>query len=184
VTEGEVFDLVFNTSQGVERMAAASKLDKGARADFCRSAVGVAVRTGVPRADVSTVEGLKAALLNSQSIAISSGASGRYIEQLFVKLGVAEQVKQKTKQPPSGAQIGEMLARGEAELGFQQVSELIHASGIQYLGSLPVELQNYTVWSAGVHASAPQPSIANTFLKTLGDSKSALALRNAGLEPM
>ena len=106
------------------------------------AAVAMAVRTGLPRPDVSSVNALRATLLEAQSIANSSGASGRYLEQPFQKLGVAEQIKHKVKQPPSGAQISEMLARGEADLGFQQVTELMHAKGIDYLGPLPAEVQN------------------------------------------
>ena len=184
VAEGEVFDVVVNTAPGVDRMAAEGKLVSGSRTDFSRSAVAVAVRAGLPRPDVSSVGALKTTLLEAQSIAISSGASGRYLEQLFQKLGVAEQIKHKIKQPPSGAQIGDMLARGEVDLGFQQVTELMHGKGFQYLGPLPAEVQNYTVWAAGVHASAPQAEAAAAFSRALKAPASAAALRLHGLEPM
>lgn len=172
VAEGEVFDVVVNTASGVDRMAADGKLVSGSRKDFSRSAVAVAARAGLPRPDVSSAVALKAALLDAQSIAISSGASGRYLEQLFQKLGVAEQIKPKIKQPPSGAQIGDMLARGEADLGFQQVTELLHGQGFQYLGPLPAELQNYTVWASGVHSSAPQADAARAFSRALAEPAS------------
>jgi molybdate transport system substrate-binding protein len=184
IDAGEVFDVVVNTSEGVERMATAGKVVAGSRSDFARSAVAVAVRAGLPRPDVSSEAGLKAALLEAQSIAISSGASGRYLERLFQRLGVAEQIKAKVKQPPSGAQIGDMLARGEADLGFQQVTELMHAKGFQYLGPLPAELQNYTVWSAGVHGSAPQAEAARAFSQALRGPGAGEAMRKTGLEPM
>ena len=105
VAEGEVFDVVVNTASDVDRMAADGKLVSGSRTDFSRSAVAAAARAGLPRPDVSSVSALKAALLDAQSIAISSGASGRYLEQLFQRLGVAEQIRGRLKQPPSGAQI-------------------------------------------------------------------------------
>jgi molybdate transport system substrate-binding protein len=146
--------------------------------------VAVALRAGLPRPDVSSVSGLKAALLDAQSIAISSGASGRYLEQMFQKLGVAEQIKHKIKQPPSGAQIGDMLARGEADLGFQQVTELIHGQGFQYLGPLPAELQNYTVWASGIHSSAPQADAARAFSRALAAPASGAAIRKSGMDPM
>jgi molybdate transport system substrate-binding protein len=184
VADGEVFDVVVNTATGVDRMAAEGKLVNGSRTDFCRSAVAVAARSGLPRPDLSSVAALKAALLGAQSIAISSGASGRYLEQLFVKLGVAEQVKGKIRQPPSGAQIGDMLARGEADLGFQQVPELVHAKGLQYLGPLPDELQNYTVWAAGVHSDAPQADAAQAFSRALVAAESGPAIRKAGMDPL
>jgi molybdate transport system substrate-binding protein len=184
VAEGEVFDVVVNTASGVDRMAADGKLVSGSRTDFSRSGVAAAARAGLPRPDVSSVSALKAALLDAQSIAISSGASGRYLEQLFQKLGVAEQIKSKIKQPPSGAQIGDMLARGEADLGFQQVTELMHGQGFQYLGPLPAELQNYTVWASGVHTSAPQADAARAFSRALAAAASGAAIRKSGMEPM
>jgi len=184
VAEGEVFDVVVNTAAGVDRMAADGKLVGGSRTDFSRSAVAAAVRAGLPRPDVSSAGALKAALLDAQTIAISSGASGRYLEQLFQKLGVAEQIKHKIRQPPSGAQIGDMLARGEADLGFQQVTELMHAKGFQYLGPLPAELQNYTVWAAGVHSGAPQAEAARAFSRALAAPESAAAMRKHGMEPL
>ena len=109
---------------------------------------------------------------------------GRYLEELFQKLGVSEQIKSKIKQPPSGAQIGKMLARGEADLGFQQVTELIHAKGFEYLGTLPAEVQNYTVWSAAVHAQASNAKAAGAFVKALAASTAAPELRKTGLEPV
>jgi molybdate transport system substrate-binding protein len=184
VAEGEVFDVVVNTAAGVDRMAADGRLLAGSRTDFSRSAVAVAARAGLPPPDVSSVAALKAALLDAQSIAISSGASGRYLEQLFQKLGVAEQIRPRIKQPPSGAQIGDMLARGEADLGFQQVTELVHGKGFQYLGPLPAEVQNYTVWAAGVHADAPQAEAARAFSRALLAPESAAAISRTGMEPM
>lgn len=184
VAEGEAFDVVVNTAAGVDRMVAEGKLASGSRVDFSRSAVAVAARAGLPRPDVSSVGALKTALLEAQAIAISSGASGRYLEQLFQKLGVADQIKHKIKQPPSGAQIGDMLARGEADLGFQQVTELMHGKGFQYLGPLPAEVQNYTVWAAGVHSSAAQADTARAFSRALAAPESAPAIRKYGLDPM
>jgi len=184
VAEGEVFDVVFNTSTGIDRLATAGMLSAGSKRDFSRSAVAVAATTGIAPPDVSTVDGLRQALLKAQSIAISSGASGRYLEQLFQKLGVAEQIKHKIVQPPSGGQIGDLLARGEAELGFQQVTELMHAKGFQYLGPLPIEVQNYTIWSAAVHSSSKESAAASAFIDAIVAPQSAPAIRSSGMEPM
>jgi molybdate transport system substrate-binding protein len=183
VGDGESFDVVVTTAQAVDRLTADGRLAAGSRMDFSRSAVAAAVRAGLPRPDISTVEGLRKALLGADSIAISSGASGRYLEQLFQKLGVADQVKPKLRQPPSGAQIGELLARGDADLGFQQVTELVHASGISYLGPLPAEVQNYTVWAAGLHVNAAQPDAARAFMRALAAPDAAAAIRRTGMEP-
>jgi molybdate transport system substrate-binding protein len=184
VTEGEVFDVVVTTAPGVDRLAADGRLVAGTRTDFSRSAVAAAVRAGLPRPDISTVDGLRKALLAADSIAISSGASGRYLEQLFQRIGVADQIKHKIKQPPSGAQIGDLLAKGDADLGFQQVTELVHAKGVDYLGPLPAELQGYTVWAAGLHASAPQPDAARAFMRALAAPEAAAAIRRSGMDPM
>lgn len=184
VGEGEVYDVVLTTSAGIDRLAGAGKLDATSKTDFSRSAVAAAIRTGLPRPDISTVDGLKKALLDAKSIAISSGASGRYLEDLFQKLGVSGEIRPKIKQPPSGAQIGDMLARGEADLGFQQVTELIHAKGFEYLGTLPAEVQNYTVWSAAVHVQAADGNAARAFVRALTAPASAPELRKTGLEPV
>ena len=184
VADGEAFDVVVNTGSGIDRFAADGRVVAGTRTDFARSAVGVAVRAGLPRPDVSSVDGLRRALLEARSVAISSGASGRYLEQLFERLGVAEAVRAKLRQPPSGAQIGELLARGDADLGFQQVTELLHAKGVDYLGPLPAEVQNHTVWSAGLHAASSAAAPARELLQALAAPTAAAALRATGLEPM
>jgi molybdate transport system substrate-binding protein len=99
-------------------------------------------------------------------------------------LGIVNQVQSKIRQPPSGAQIAELLARGEVELGFQQTSELQHASGVEYLGPLPAGLQSYTIWSGGAHSAANDAAASRTFLNTLMSSDSATAIRKAGMDPM
>jgi molybdate transport system substrate-binding protein len=184
IAAGEVFDVVLNTAQNIDRQAADEKLVAGSRTDFAKSGVGVAVRAGLPRPDVSTVAGLREALLNAGSIAISSGPSGRHLESLFRRLDVSDQIKHKIKQPPSGAQIGDLLARGDAELGFQQISELLHAPGVDFLGPLPAEIQNYTVWSAGVHVSSPSPDIGRAFIEALGSPEALSSIKKTGMAPM
>jgi len=184
VSDGEIFDVVINTATGIDRLAKDARLVAASRRDLARSAVAVAVKEGVARPDVSTVEGLRQVLLKAESIAISSGASGRYLEQLFQKLGVAEQIKHKIKQPPSGAQIGDLLARGEVELGFQQVTELVHAKGFQYLGPLPAEVQAYTIWSVAIHTGSKEAETAAAFINAISSPQSAAAIRSSGMEPM
>lgn len=182
VVDGEAFDVVVNTATTVERFTAENRLVPGTRTDFARSGVAAAVRSGTPRPDISSVDGLRRALLAAPSIAISSGASGRYLEQLFQRLGVADQIRERLRQPPSGAQIAELIARGDAELGFQQVTELRHAKGIDYLGPLPAEVQSYTVWSAARHPAAGQADAAAAFLRALLAPASAEAVRASGME--
>ena len=184
VTEGEIVDVVVNAAQNIDRLIADGKLAQGSRTDFARSSIGAAVAPYAERPDISSIEGLKSALLSAKSIVISSGTSGRYLSDLFVKLGVSEQIKTKVRQSPSGAQIGDLLAAGEAELGFQQVSELVHVKGIQFLGPLPAALQNYTTYSGAAHSQAAQPQAARSFLKALKQPETAAAVRKSGMEPL
>jgi molybdate transport system substrate-binding protein len=184
VGDGEVFDVVLNTPQNLDTLAKANKIVPGTRVDFAKSGIGVAVPAGRSRPDVSNEEALRKALLEAKSIGISSGPSGRYLAQLFQRLGIANQVQSKIKQPPSGVQIAELLSSGQAELGFQQISELQHASGVEYLGPLPAGLQSYTIWSGGVHSAANDAAAGRTFLNTLTSSDSAATIRKAGMDPM
>ncbi len=183
VTEGEPFDVVLNTDRNVERLTAEGRLVAGSRVDFARSGIGVAVRAGLPPPDVSTVEALRQSVLDARSVAISSGASGRYLETLFQRLGIWEQVRAKMRQPPSGAQIGDLLVRGDADLGFQQVTELLHAPGVQFLGPLPAAVQHDTVWSAGVHRGCAVPDACGAFVRALAAPQSSAAIRKTGMEP-
>ena len=184
ITEGEVADIVVNAAQNIERLTTEGKLSQGSRTDFARSSIGVAVAPSARRPDVSSIEGLKSALLGAKSIVISSGTSGRYLSDLFNRLGVGEQIKAKIKQPPSGAQIGDLLAAGEAELGFQQVSELLHVKGIQFLGQIPAEIQSYTIYSGAAHSQSSQSEAALAFLKVLRQPGTAAIVRKSGMEPL
>jgi molybdate transport system substrate-binding protein len=184
ISDGEVVDVVINASQNIDRLTAEGKLSLERRTDFARSSIGVAVTLSAPNADLSSINGLKSALLSAKSIVISSGTSGRYLSELFVRLGISEQVSAKLIQPPSGTQIGDILAANEAELGFQQVSELIHVKGIRYLGRLPTEIQSYTLYSGAMHALAPQPEVAREFLNLLRSAEIAAAINKSGMDPM
>jgi len=122
-------------------------------------------------------------VLAAKSVAYSSGPSGFYLADLFRNMGIAEQIKDKVKQTPSGVQVGEVVARGEAELGFQQVSELLHLKGIRYLGPLPAEIQHVTVFSAGLHIAAPSPDPAKALVRFLTAPEAAGSIERSGMEP-
>jgi molybdate transport system substrate-binding protein len=184
IADGEVVDVVVNAAQNIERQSKEGKLTGTTRTDFARSGIGVAVPGSAAKVDVSTADALKAALLSARSIVVSSGTSGRHMVEVFAKLGVGEQVKAKTRQPPSGAQIADFLASGEAELGFQQVSELLHAKGIHFLGPLPADLQNYTIYSAAIHASAPNADAGLALLAALRSPAAQVVVRASGMDPI
>lgn len=184
VAEGEVVDVVVNAAQNIERQSKDGRLIRETRTDFARSGIGVAVPASAARIDVSTAETLKAALLSSEAILVSSGTSGRHMVEVFARLGVGEQLKAKTKQPPSGAQIADFLAAGEADIGFQQISELLKAKGILYLGPVPAELQNYTIYSAAMHASAANHDAAKALLETFRQPAVQSVVRASGMEPI
>lgn len=183
VSDGEVVDIVFNSAINVDKLILAGKLVPGSRADFAKSGVGVAVRSGLPKSDISSSDAVKRAVLAAQSVAYSSGPSGFYVADLFKRMGIADQIKDKVRQPASGVQIGELLARGEADLGFQQVSELLHVKGIDYLGPLPADIQNITIFSAGLHTAAPAPDAARALLQYLTSPEAGTAIKKMGMEP-
>jgi molybdate transport system substrate-binding protein len=183
IADGEVVDVVIIAAPNIDRLIQAGKLTAGSRADVARSGIGVAVRSGLPRPDVSSGEAVRNAVLAARSVAYSSGPSGFYLADLFTKMGIAEQIRDKVKQPASGVQVGELVARGEADLGFQQVSELLHVKGIDYLGPLPPDIQSVTVYSAGLHVAAPAPEAARALVRFLTAPEAGPVIRKIGMEP-
>ena len=126
---------------------------------------------------------MKKTLLAAKSIGYSTGPSGVYVVSVFEKMGIADQVKGKLKQTPSGVFVGTLIANGETEIGFQQISELVHFDGIDYVGPLPGDLQRMTMFSAAVHAGAKQPEEAKALVKFLTAPAAAPIIKKHGLEP-
>jgi molybdate transport system substrate-binding protein len=183
VSGGEIVDIVIIAAPNIDKLILEGKLVAGSRADFAKSGVGVAVRTGLPKPDISSGEAVKRAVLAAKSVAYSSGPSGFYLADLFKKMAIDDQIKEKVKQSASGVQVGELVARGEADLGFQQVSELLHVKGIDYLGPLPADIQNITVYSTGLHTTAPAPDAAKALLKVLTAPEAGPIIKKNGMEP-
>ncbi len=183
IRDGEVVDVVLIAAPNVDRLIAEGALAAAGRADVAKSGVGIALRTGLPRPDVSSGEAVKAAVLAARSVAYSAGPSGFYIAELFQRMGIADQIRDKVRITPSGVQVGEVIASGGADLGFQQVSELAHLPGIQYLGPLPPEIQHFTVFAAALHARAPAPDAAEALTRFLTSPEAAAAIRRSGMEP-
>jgi molybdate transport system substrate-binding protein len=150
-----------------------------------RSAIGVAVRAGAPKPDLSTVDALKRTLLQAKSIAYSASVSGDYLTtELYQRLGIADQVMSKSRRIEGGERVGAVVARGEAEIGFQQISELLPVPGIDHVTPLPPEVQKVSIFSAGVARSTRDADAAHAVIKFLVSPEAARAIANSGLEPI
>jgi molybdate transport system substrate-binding protein len=181
---GEIdIDLVILDAGSIDELTRAGKLVPGSRVDFAKSRIGVAVRAGAPRPDIGSIDALKRSLLSAKSIAYSRSLSGVHVADLFQKWGLAGQLRPKVRQPAPGEFVGEMVARGEAEIGFQQISELVHIAGIDFVGPIPAEIQLVTVVSGSVHAGARQPGAAGAWMKFLASPAAAPVLKKNGLDP-
>jgi len=180
---GESFDLIIMAAPAIDEQIKLGKAVAGSRVDFAKSGTGVAVRKGAPRPDIGSVETLRKTLLSAKSIGYSTGPSGVYMLTVFEKLGVADQIKGKLKQTPSGVFVGTLIASGETEIGFQQIAELVHFPGVDYVGPLPGELQRMTVFSLGTHAGARHAAAAKELVKFLTAPAASGVIRKHGLEP-
>jgi molybdate transport system substrate-binding protein len=180
---GEVVDLVIMSSTGIDELIKQGKLAAGSRVDLVRSGIGVAVRAGAPKPDLGSSDALKRALLAAKSVAYSTGPSGVYITALLQRLGIADELKARIRIAPSGQPVGELIARGDAEIGFQQISELLPVAGIDYVGPLPAEIQHITVFSGGIHTGAREQEAAKALLKFLTAPAAVPVIKQKGLEP-
>jgi|SRR6185312_693941 molybdate transport system substrate-binding protein len=183
IAAGEVYDVVIVGGPVVDAFIQQGRVVPGSRTDLMKSGVGVAVRAGGAKPDIRSSEALKRTVLAAKSIGYSSGPSGDYVITLVQRMGIADQVKPKMKQVPSGARISTMIESGEVEIGFQQISELIHEKGINYLGPLPAEIQKITVFSAGLHTDANEPEAAKALVKALRSPDAATVIKAHGMEP-
>jgi molybdate transport system substrate-binding protein len=183
IAAGETYDLIIMAGPAIDDYVKAGKVVPGSRVDLAKSGVGVGVRAGAPKPDIGSTEALKKALLAAKSIGYSTGPSGVFIVTLFQRLGVADAVARKLKQTPTGVFVGSIIANGEVEIGFQQVSELAHFDGVDFVGPLPPEVQQTTVFSGGIQVGAKEMDAARALVKFLTAPTSAPAYRNRGLEP-
>ena len=179
---GETYDLVISSSKSLDDLIKQGKIATSPPVKLAQSGIGIAVRKGAARPDVSTADAFRRAIMAAKTVGFSTGPSGVYLAGLFERMGIGDAVKAKTRQVPSGMTVGPIIASGEAEIGFQQVSELAHVDGVDYIGPLPAELQNITVFSAGVHASAPHPDAAKALVAFLTTPAAAGVMRAHGLE--
>ena len=181
---GEPADVVILAREALDDLVAKGKVVKGSQVDLVRSAIGMAVRAGAPKPDIGSVEALTRTLLNAKSIAYSASASGTYLStELFPRLGVWDAIKNKSRRIES-ERVGTIVARGEAEIGFQQVSELLPIAGIDYVGPLPEAVQRVTIFSAGIAAGAKNVEAARALIRYLSSPAVEAAIRKTGLDPV
>jgi molybdate transport system substrate-binding protein len=185
VQMGQAFDVVILGSDVIDKLIAEGHLLAGSRVDLVTSPIAVAIKSGALHADISSANALKDSLLNASSISYSTGPSGVYLAQLFQKMGIAEDIKAKTIVPAPGVPVGSLVAKGEAEIGFQQRSELIHLEGIEVLGNLPDEVAYITTFSAGIPAaSSPASREAVAQFLSFANSEQTVPLKQSqGMSP-
>ncbi|HEY1235876.1 MAG TPA: substrate-binding domain-containing protein [Candidatus Binatia bacterium] len=154
-------------------------------APLARSAIGMAVRAGAPKPDIATVDALVSTLLRARSIAYSASVSGDYLTQeLLQRLGIADRVLPKCRRIEGGERVGAVIARGDAEIGFQQLSELLPVPGIDHITALPAEVQKVSVFSAGIAASSTDSDAARSVIDFLASPEAVEAIKESGLEPI
>lgn len=183
VQAGEAFDVVVLASDAIDKLLDSGHLLSGSRVDLVRSGVSVAVPAGAARPDLSSEAALRAAVLAAPSLGYSTGPSGTALLELFERWGVAQAVAPRLKQAPPGVPVAALVARGDVALGFQQLSELLNAPGIEVVGPLPAPVQIVTTFSGALCAATRQPEAARALLDYMASPACADAKRRQGMEP-
>ena len=184
LARGEKFDILILSGDGLETLVRQGHVQPGSRYDLARSIIGASVKKGTPKPDISTVAGLRQALLNAKSVAYSASASGTYIStEMFKRLGVEEQMKTKARRIFS-ERVGAVVARGDAELGFQQVSELLPFKELDFIGPIPDELQQTIFFSGGVTVNSANAEAARHLMQFMASKAAASIVASTGMEPV
>jgi molybdate transport system substrate-binding protein len=183
IEAGEIFDVAILTAPMIDDLIRQRKIAAGTVSNVARSGVGVAVRAGAPKPDIGTVEAFKRTLLDVKSVAYTTeGASGVHFASVLQRLRIADAVNAKSKTQPGGA-VAELVARGEAELAVQQISELLPVAGTEVVGPFPPELQNFTLFTAGLAGAGKAREGARALVKFLTAPSIAAVLKAKGMEP-
>ena len=180
---GEPTDLVALASKVMESLERESHIVKGSIKDFARSAIAIAVPAGAPRPEVESEEAVRSAVSDARRVCYSTGPSGDHLKALCEKWGLTETALQRALVAPPGVPVASLVARGEADLGFQQLSELIGQPGIEIAGPLPPEIQAVTVFSAGVSVASRDPETAKAFVAYLASAEASATIVRHGMEP-
>ena len=182
---GEVVDIVIVAEAVLRQFITEGLVLSEGHAPIARSGIGMAVRAGAPRPDISSPDALRRTLLEAASIGYSASVSGQYVTtELYQRLGIADRALPKSRLIGGGERVGAVVARGEVEIGFQQMSELLPVPGIDHITPLPPELQKVSSFAAGVAASSPDPALGRKVIGFLASPEADQAIRNSGLEPV
>jgi molybdate transport system substrate-binding protein len=182
LARGEPADVLIMVGDALDGLAGQGKVVAATRTDLANSRIGLSVRAGAPKPDISTVEAFRRTLLQARSIAYSDSASGVYVStEMFARMGIADQVGPKARKIVA-ERVGAVVARGDAELGFQQISELLPVAGAQFVGPIPAELQKVTVFSAGVASASKEPQKARALIAFLASPAARPTILKTGLE--
>lgn len=182
LSAGEACDVVVLAANAVDKLIAEGRV-QAPRVDLVRSGVAIAVRSGAARPDVGSEQAVRDAVLAAPSLSFSTGPSGVYLEKLFERWGILDQIRPRIVVPPPGIPVGSLVAEGRAALGFQQLSELMNVEGIVVLGPLPAAIQTMTVFSGGVCSTSSDPDGARALLDFLAAPARAAAKQRFGMEP-
>jgi molybdate transport system substrate-binding protein len=181
---GEPADVLIMVGYALTDLAKQGKVIAESRVDLVKSPIGIAVRSGAPKPDISSADTLKRALLAAKSVAYSDSASGVYVStEMFAKLGIADEMKDKARKIPA-TPVGEIVAHGDAEIGFQQISELLPVAGVDIVGPLPPDVQKITVFSAGIATVSKEPDAGKALIKFLASPAASAAIVKSGMEPI
>ena len=183
VMAGEVFDVVVLASEAIDKLIASGHLMAGSKVDLVRSPVAIAVRAGSPQPAVHSEVAVRQAVLAASSVSYSTGPSGVFLTQLFERWGITQAIAGRLVQAPPGVPVGTLVARGEVELGFQQLSELMHLDGISVIGTLPRAIEFITTFSAALCPGSAQPEAVREMLHFMSSPEAAAAKRRQGMEP-
>ena len=182
VQAGEAFDAVVLASNAIEQLIASGRINAGSRVDLVRSGVAIAVRAGAPRPDIGSEDAVRQAVVAARSLSYSTGPSGVHLAKLFERWGIADEIRGRIVQAPPGVPVGTLVARGDVELGFQQLSELMSLPGIDVLGPLPSAIQIITTFSAGVAATSTRPDAVRALLAFMASPEAEAAKRCNGMD--
>jgi molybdate transport system substrate-binding protein len=183
IAGGERADVVVLAANAIDKLIDEGHVLPGSRVDLVRSGVAIAVRAGAPRPAIATEADVRAAVAAAPSLSFSTGPSGVYLEKLFERWGILEQVRPRIVVPPPGVPVGSLVAEGRAALGFQQLSELMNLPGIDVLGALPDAIQSMTVFSGGICTVSAAPEAARALLAWMNSAPNAAVKRQFGMEP-